>query len=263
MTAVLLALAALLSAPAPRQWQHTFDAGIRAVSMDPLETCVAVMTSRELAVLDAEGRVVWSRDIEPIVRWMPWGGAVAVSPRCDWAAIAGTPGYHYVWILERHGARRFVAFGREVPVGVAISPDGAQLAVSTGASRLHLFDRHGRRQHLIPRAGFAFALAYTPDGDILPSAAYGSSRVTPEGKLLWQDRRLYCRTRAQPPDWWSISVCSPPHGPQGHIVTVRKRDGTVVSEKVFEPDQSIEGEVPEHGRYVVESDGRTLRVRIR
>ena len=262
MKPVWLALAGVLSVAQPQQWERTFESDIRAVSTVPLGKCLAVMTLSELAVLDDAGRTLWSRDIRPILRWMPWGGTVAVSPQCDWAVIGGSADYRYAWVLERSGARRYVGFAGESPYGVAISPDGTTFAVSTGAGRLYIFTRTGERLHAGRDAGLATELAYTPDGDILPFEGYGARRFTGNGRMLWESRALYCTTYHQPSDSSSITYCVPPHGPGGTLITARARDGRELWEKVVLDGQPAEP-VRDARRYAIESRDRTLRVRIR
>ena len=257
----LSVLVAALQVASPREWQHTFNADIRAVSQVPLGPCVAVMTLTELAVFDETGQRLWSRNVTPILRWMPWGGAVSVSPQCDWAVIGGSADYRYAWTIEQSGADRFVRFRGESPYGVAISPDGTTFAVSTGAGRLHVFSRGGARMHMTRHAGLATELAYTGNGDILPFEGYGARRFTSTGRLLWENRGLFCTTYAQPGDA-SISYCVPPHGPGGTLITARTRDGRQQWDKVVLDGQPAEP-VRDARRTVATFSGSTLTVRIR
>ena len=66
----------------------------------------------------------------------------AVSPDCEWVAVAGGESYRYTWIAHRDG-RLIPLRTQATPVSIAISHHGDMLAIGTGGGDVFLFTSDG------------------------------------------------------------------------------------------------------------------------
>jgi len=102
---------------------------------------VAIATPSFVAVIDKTGQELWRWNFSEGNRLIV-ATRVAVSPKCDWLAFAGSAGYRYVWIAHRSGKR--VSIKTEgTPLVVEISHDGTFAAAGTGAGMVYLLSADG------------------------------------------------------------------------------------------------------------------------
>lgn len=152
-----------------------------------------------LVTVDMRGHlVVWNRESgEPIHRLAPHGGitginAVAIAKHGGWAATGGGDGRVVLSHLVSGRELRAFAPDAEADVtGVAISPDGAWIAVATTRA-FSLWSADGRELGRIP--GRARHVAFSPDGREIAVVEGGVSGGVLRVRLA-EDGRLAGRIR--------------------------------------------------------------------
>ena len=92
------------------------------------------------------GDVMWSwnyrrssRFLKPRLPYAP--EPIALSPTCERVAMAGDPGYRYVWLGERNTEPRAIQTVG-TPLAIAFDVSGDYLAISTGAQRGYVLTRN-------------------------------------------------------------------------------------------------------------------------
>ena len=109
------------------------------------DRCAAVVTATTVHVISMNGEVMWSWNYRRSSRFLksrvPYAGEpMALSPSCDRVAMAGDPGYRYVWVAGRDTeAKSTQTVG--TPLALAFDLSGDYLAISTGAARGYLMTR--------------------------------------------------------------------------------------------------------------------------
>jgi hypothetical protein len=241
-------------------WARSLGREVIGVDVSPDGKCLAVATTMGLAVLEANGTLVWERPF--VNRWLAastrewWGAqALAVAPRCRWLAVAGAPGYRYVWLLNSRGEPSAHIATPGTPRALAISHRGDVLGIGTAAGHLLLVNAQGAVRRDVTLSGgldIIDGLKFSPnDALLLTTVAGGTAALfTKNGDPIWTRRLMYWMTTEVSDDWERFLIVGlPGHGVMIGDVEIVARDGrTLWKRGVLNPKASMS------------ADGRTFIV---
>ncbi len=233
-------------------WEKSWDR-ITTAALTSTGSCIAVVTPTAATALDSRGQELWTWNFgaRPIV-----ASRIAISPQCDWAALAGDSGYRYVWIIHRDGTGKFLKIDG-TPLGVAINHAGNRLAIGTGKSEVWLVSPDGALQWRERVCCLAEEFAFSEDDATLAILRSGTGIMTASGKMVWSSGLNEMKTSRDFKTF--VGSFAPPHGAgfrgirlldangkelwekfSGNSVSVLSPDGTVVAALI--DDDQVESE---------------------
>ena len=218
-------LAATKQPHAAPLWEHRFDGNIVDVSTPPAASCIAVLTSAEIAVLGYDRTVLWRRDFRKFSRIFQ-AETVTVAPSCEWVVVTGNASYRYAWLLRKDGRDEHIGFHGVTPLSAAIHPDGNRVAIATGGRHIVMADAEpfAVRKRIPYRGGGQLEYA-SPDALLV--GRYGAGVIADDETVKWNAASGVCDISVPDGAAWSVTACSPPHFSSVGAVTVRGADGAV------------------------------------
>jgi len=178
-----------------------------------------------LATSDEGGLVLWplARSYAAVIRGHDEAVlALTFGPRGRWLASSGSgDGTVKVWPLDGDvPSHASVSFDMDSPIyGMAASPDGERIVVSTHANGVQLLSPHGESRQSLPGDPWGYGVAFSPDGRLAaclgqsPGGPVGSSRISiwdvPSGKavtVLESEEQLFPESISFTPDGRLLSL---------------------------------------------------------
>jgi hypothetical protein len=176
-------------------WTLGRDGEIAASAVSSSGRCVAIALNDAVIVVSAAGPELWRWQFarsNPFVR----AAAVAIAPSCRFIAVVGDAGCRYSWIVHQNG-RRVPLATKATPLSVAISHDGALVAVGTGADDVWVYTPDGTprwRTHL--DAGCCVrGLAFAENDREVFVTSWGTSVLSVTGEVKWSQWDGTCGLR--------------------------------------------------------------------
>jgi hypothetical protein len=196
---------------------------IVSTSVSSSGRCVAIATVEEVRVVSAEGRDLWRWEYRATNRFVSVN-RVAISPSCRFIVTVGDPSYRYMWIVHQDGRRRSTGT-RATPIGIAISHDGALIALGTGANEVRIYTADGalKSRTRLTAGCCANELIFSADDQNVFVTRLGTAAVSAAGQLKWSqwDFSMW----AAPNGHTFVGFWEPPHGPGVPFFTVRDENG--------------------------------------
>ena len=192
-------------------WREQIQ-NIRAVRLSESGNCVAVASLDRISLFSRTGRELWHWDFKKGNRFMT-ALNIAVSPNCDWLAVAGDPSYRYAWIAHRNGAMIPIRTA-DTPIGVAINHRGDLMALGTGGGDIWLVSSDGtkRTQH---HFGYCCVedVSFSSDDKAVLATRWGSVGVLfVDGRVQWNAQKAVNEIRSSKDLKTLVGWSEPNHG---------------------------------------------------
>lgn len=200
-------------------WERAFPEGIHAATLASNGNCAAVTTNGNLIVIGRNGSELWRWNFSESNRFIV-ANAVAVSPKCDWAAFTGDSGYRYVWIVPQRGTRTPLQF-RSTPQAVAISHNGDRLAVGTAGNEIRMYSRQGLLLWTRAEGSIVDALLFSSDDrSVMTTRPAAGVVLSINGDVHWRFGLWVGGMQSSRDLKTFLTWTSPPHGPGIPLVSL-------------------------------------------